>query len=117
MKGHQATVVEYPFDPYFDQQVQELERAALPSGEEARRPVEAEKKDVLARADTGGPPPPVPGLLPGKSFDTMPWLLSRRLTMEQRSIQLRNRRRPRMRNRRLTLQGLLGQLALCRSIS
>lgn len=58
--------MEYPFEPYFEQQVQELERVALPS-EESRRPVEIEKKDVLARADTGGlPPPPVPGIIPGK---------------------------------------------------
>ncbi|KAL1955820.1 hypothetical protein VTO42DRAFT_8059 [Malbranchea cinnamomea] len=67
LKGQRATVIEYPFDPYFDQLVKDLESAALPSEEEARRPVETEKKDVLARADTGGPPPPpVPGLIPAQ---------------------------------------------------
>lgn len=68
-------MVEYPFDRYFDQQLQELESAAAPSasGEEVRSAAAAdeEKKDVLTGADTGGPPPPpppppMPGLMPGK---------------------------------------------------
>ena len=60
-----ARVVEYRFDNYFDQQVQELEdnTGSAPSGPF----VDGEdKKDVLVSSDNGGPPPPpVPGLLKG----------------------------------------------------
>ncbi|EEP78716.1 hypothetical protein UREG_03562 [Uncinocarpus reesii 1704] len=65
LKGPRCRVVEYPFDPYFEQQLQELERAAGSSIEDGPRLIVEDKKDTLAHADTGGPPPPpVPGLLP-----------------------------------------------------
>ncbi|EER29946.1 signal recognition particle protein, putative [Coccidioides posadasii C735 delta SOWgp] len=67
LKGSKHRVVEYPFDPYFDQQLQELENAAGAPTEDGPRIIVEEKKDSLAHADTGGPPPPpVPGLLPAQ---------------------------------------------------
>ncbi|KAI1942518.1 hypothetical protein LOZ66_000920 [Ophidiomyces ophidiicola] len=67
LKGPRLRVVEYSFDPYFDQQLQELESAANVSSGKESRYIEEEKKDALTNADTGGPPPPpVPGLLPAQ---------------------------------------------------
>lgn len=67
LKGPRFRVLEYRFDPYFDQQLQELETAAASSVEDKPRFAVEEKKDTLAHADTGGPPPPpVPGLRPGR---------------------------------------------------
>ncbi|WEW61487.1 hypothetical protein PRK78_006977 [Emydomyces testavorans] len=67
LKGPRSRVVEYPFDPYFDHQLQKLENATGPTVEDGPRLIVEEKKDTLADADTGGPPPPpIPGLLPAQ---------------------------------------------------
>jgi signal recognition particle receptor subunit alpha len=59
-----ATVAKYPFDPYFDQQLRELDQT---TGRAARAepPIGVEEKKVSPEdGDTGGPPPPpIPGLL------------------------------------------------------
>lgn len=56
----------YKFDPYFDQQVRELEDNTGAVPETLIEDTE-DKKDPLVSSDNGGPPPPpVPGLRPGK---------------------------------------------------
>lgn len=66
-------MVEYQFDKYFDQQVQELEDS---TGFVSSAPLVADgedKKDLLVSSDNGGPPPPpVPGLLKGM-FEPTCW--------------------------------------------
>ncbi|KAL5047743.1 hypothetical protein BDW71DRAFT_34734 [Aspergillus fruticulosus] len=64
LQGERARIVEYPFDKYFDQQVQELEDATAGFASEAPAADAEARKDPLVSADNGGPPPPpVPGLL------------------------------------------------------
>ncbi|KAL4776043.1 signal recognition particle, alpha subunit, N-terminal-domain-containing protein [Aspergillus nidulans var. acristatus] len=65
LQGDRARIVEYPFDKYFDQQVQELEDNATAGFASEVPAADAEaRKDPLVSADNGGPPPPpVPGLL------------------------------------------------------
>ncbi|KAL4763586.1 signal recognition particle receptor subunit alpha [Aspergillus foveolatus] len=65
LQGERARIVEYPFDKYFDQQVQELEDNATAGFASEAPAADAEaRKDPLVSADNGGPPPPpVPGLL------------------------------------------------------
>ncbi|KAH8695178.1 signal recognition particle, alpha subunit, N-terminal-domain-containing protein [Talaromyces proteolyticus] len=58
LKSSRARVAEYPFDRYFDQQIQELENAAGPAIDEHAGPHEDEKKNPLVASDNGGPPPP-----------------------------------------------------------
>lgn len=59
--------MDYPFDKYFDQQINELEKIAGTAVTDGSPAAVAEKKDPLVQADTGGPPPPsVPGLRPGE---------------------------------------------------
>ena len=65
LKGVDAAARTYPFDPYFDQQMKELEAntgetvTADPPGMDAEI-----KKTSSEEGDTGGPPPPpIPGLL------------------------------------------------------
>ncbi|KAJ5595383.1 Signal recognition particle receptor subunit alpha [Penicillium hispanicum] len=63
LKGTRTRITAYRFDPYFEQQVRELEDNTGSVAE--TYPAEsAEKKDPLVSSDNGGPPPPpVPGLL------------------------------------------------------
>ncbi|KAL4976462.1 signal recognition particle, alpha subunit, N-terminal-domain-containing protein [Aspergillus desertorum] len=65
LRDERARTVEYPFDKYFDQQVQELEdNATAGFASEAPAPDAEARKDPLVSADNGGPPPPpVSGLL------------------------------------------------------
>ncbi|KAL4818324.1 signal recognition particle, alpha subunit, N-terminal-domain-containing protein [Aspergillus spinulosporus] len=65
LQGERARIAEYPFDKYFDQQVQELEDNATAGFASEALAADAEaRKDPLVSADNGGPPPPpVPGLL------------------------------------------------------
>lgn len=72
LKSSRARTIEYPFDDYFDQQMQELQEidTGISAAEELSRAVPEEKKDLLSEADTGGPPPPVPGLLKGTFIRT-----------------------------------------------
>lgn len=66
LKSQRARTIEYSFDDYFDQQMHELQDTDNGAvSEEPSRAVPEEKKDLLSEADTGGPPPPVPGLLRG----------------------------------------------------
>lgn len=66
LKGPRARTIEYPFDDYFDQQMHELQDTDKGDvSEELSRAIPEEKKDLLSEADTGGPPPPVPGFLKG----------------------------------------------------
>ena len=60
-----ASVVEYRFDGYFDQQMRELEASSgATTARDAPRAEVEQKKDSSINGDTGGPPPPpVPGLL------------------------------------------------------
>ncbi|CAG7945637.1 unnamed protein product [Penicillium salamii] len=62
VKGNRARIQTYRFEPYFDQQVRELEDD---TGFVEEHVSEAsEKKDPLVSSDNGGPPPPpVPGLV------------------------------------------------------
>ncbi|OJJ43852.1 hypothetical protein ASPZODRAFT_122994 [Penicilliopsis zonata CBS 506.65] len=65
LKSTRSRAIEYPFDKYFDQQVQELEdnTGASASADRILGDQEA-KKDPFASSDNGGPPPPsVPGLV------------------------------------------------------
>ncbi|KAL4995848.1 signal recognition particle, alpha subunit, N-terminal-domain-containing protein [Aspergillus recurvatus] len=64
LQSERARVIEYPFDKYFDQQVQELEdHATAGFASEAPAADAGARKDPLVSADNGGPPPPpVPGL-------------------------------------------------------
>ncbi|KAK2764980.1 hypothetical protein FQN54_008679 [Arachnomyces sp. PD_36] len=64
LNSPRARTIEYPFDDYFDQQMNELQDTDnVGAAEELSRAVPEEKKDFLSEADNGGPPPPVPGLL------------------------------------------------------
>ena len=71
LRGPQSRVEEYPFDKYFDQLMQEVEGTANATFEEKPYPGSEPKKDFLVEADNGGPPPPIPGLLPGE-YDIHP---------------------------------------------
>ena len=77
-----ARVVEYQFDKYFDQQVQELEDN---TGFASSGPLVADgkdKKDPLVSSDNGGPPPPpAPGLLKGM-LEPASWMVHIMLTTE-----------------------------------
>lgn len=63
LKGNRTRITAYRFDPYFEQQVRELEDNTGSVAE--TYPAETgEKKDPLVSSDNGGPPPPpVPGLM------------------------------------------------------
>ncbi|CAG7919546.1 unnamed protein product [Penicillium olsonii] len=62
VKGNRARIQTYRFEPYFDQQVRELEDDT--GFVEEHVPEASEKKDSLVSSDNGGPPPPpVPGLV------------------------------------------------------
>ncbi|KAJ5147935.1 Signal recognition particle receptor subunit alpha [Penicillium atrosanguineum] len=62
LMGNRTRITAYKFDPYFEQQVRELEGNTGSVAE--TYPVKAEKKDPLVSSDNGGPPPPpVPGLM------------------------------------------------------
>ncbi|KAL4905290.1 hypothetical protein BDW74DRAFT_153373 [Aspergillus multicolor] len=65
LKGDRARVAEYPFDKYFNQQVRELEDNATAGFVSEAPAADADaRKDPLASADNGGPPPPTaPGVL------------------------------------------------------
>lgn len=66
LRGERVRIANYPFDKYFDQQVRELEDNATAGFVSEATAADAEaRKDPLASADNGGPPPPVPGLLRG----------------------------------------------------
>ncbi|KAL1977178.1 hypothetical protein VTN31DRAFT_37 [Thermomyces dupontii] len=59
LKRDHYTVLEYPFDPYFDQQIRELEGNAADIDETPGSAYDKEeKKDPFVSADNGGPPPP-----------------------------------------------------------
>lgn len=73
LKSSRARTIEYSFDDYFDQQMNELQDTDNGvTAEELSRAVPEEKKDLLSEADTGGPPPPVPGLLKGTCLQSLP---------------------------------------------
>jgi len=64
LKSSRATVIEYKFDRYFDQQVQELEDNTGSAPVEVSVSDGEDKKDPFVSSDNGGPPPPpIPGLL------------------------------------------------------
>ena len=57
-----AIVHSYTFDPYFDQQIRDLEEPPTTTAGELSRAGPNDKKDALENGDTGGPPPPpLPG--------------------------------------------------------
>lgn len=63
LKGNRARITTYRFDPYFEQQVRELEDNAGSVVDIHATEIEA-KKDPLVSSDNGGPPPPpMPGLI------------------------------------------------------
>ncbi|KAJ5887684.1 Signal recognition particle receptor subunit alpha [Penicillium taxi] len=63
LNGSRARITAYKFDPYFEQQVRELEDNTGSVGEIHIADI-SEKKDPLVLSDNGGPPPPpVPGLM------------------------------------------------------
>ncbi|KAJ5919054.1 Signal recognition particle receptor subunit alpha [Penicillium verhagenii] len=63
LKGNRARITTYRFEPYFEQQVRELEDNTAGAAE-AYTVETGEKKDPLVSSDNGGPPPPpVPGLM------------------------------------------------------
>ncbi|KKZ66569.1 fused signal recognition particle receptor [[Emmonsia] crescens] len=73
LKQPNCRIIEYPFDKYFDQQVKELESAAGTAVENRPSLLVEDKKDTLVDADNGGPPPPpIPGLLPGRFSSRLP---------------------------------------------
>lgn len=64
LRGKRARITVYRFDPYFEQQVRELEDNT--GSVEAYTAEIEEKKDPLVSSDNGGPPPPpIPGLKRG----------------------------------------------------
>lgn len=64
LKSSRATAIEYKFDRYFDQQVQELEDNTASAPVEVSVADGEDKKDPFVSSDNGGPPPPpVPGPL------------------------------------------------------
>jgi signal recognition particle receptor subunit alpha len=66
LKSSRARTIEYPFDDYFDKKFHELQDTDNSAvAEELSRAIPEEKKDFLVEANTGRPPPPVPGLLKG----------------------------------------------------
>lgn len=76
LKQPNCRIIEYPFDKYFDQQVKELESAAGTAVENRPSLLVEDKKDTLVDADNGGPPPPpIPGLLPGRFSSGLPFSL------------------------------------------
>ncbi|CAI7566037.1 unnamed protein product [Penicillium pancosmium] len=62
LKGNRTRITTYRFDPYFEQQVRELEDNTGSVAEIYSAEVEG-KKDPLVSSDNGGPPPPLPGFL------------------------------------------------------
>ncbi|KAJ5100532.1 Signal recognition particle receptor subunit alpha [Penicillium angulare] len=63
LKGNRTRITTYRFEPYFEQQVRELEDNTG-SVAETHIAETGEKKDPLVSSDNGGPPPPpVPGLI------------------------------------------------------
>lgn len=64
LSSTRARIIEYPFDKYFDQQVQELEDNTGAVAEPLVADAEI-KKDPFVSSDNGGPPPPLPGLIQG----------------------------------------------------
>ncbi|KAJ5092426.1 Signal recognition particle receptor subunit alpha [Penicillium alfredii] len=63
LKGNRSRITTYRFDPYFEQQVRELEDNTG-SVAETHVAETGEKNDPLVSSDNGGPPPPpVPGLV------------------------------------------------------
>lgn len=69
LKSPNARALEYPFDKYFEQQIQELDQSSSIINNDKPRTAVEENKDPLTRADTGGPPPPpIPGMKPGMSY-------------------------------------------------
>lgn len=70
MNGNRTRITAYRFDPYFEQQVRELEDNTGSVAETYVAEAE-EKKDLLVSSDNGGPPPPpVPGLMKGMALLT-----------------------------------------------
>ncbi|KAJ5248852.1 Signal recognition particle receptor subunit alpha [Penicillium chermesinum] len=62
LKGNRVRITTYKFDPYFEQQVRELEDNTGSIADTYTAETE-EKKDPLVQSDNGGPPPPpIPGL-------------------------------------------------------
>ncbi|KAJ5109952.1 Signal recognition particle receptor subunit alpha [Penicillium argentinense] len=63
LKGNRTRITTYRFDPYFEQQVRELEDNTGSVAETYSAEID-DKKDPLVSSDNGGPPPPpVPGFL------------------------------------------------------
>ncbi|KAJ5600341.1 Signal recognition particle receptor subunit alpha [Penicillium hetheringtonii] len=63
LKGNRTRITTYRFDPYFEQQVRELEDNTGNVAESYSAEIDS-RKDPLVSSDNGGPPPPpVPGLL------------------------------------------------------
>jgi signal recognition particle receptor subunit alpha len=69
LKGNRTRITTYRFDPYFEQQVRELEDNTGSVAEVYSDEIEG-KKDPLVSSDNGGPPPPIPGFLKGMSRST-----------------------------------------------
>jgi signal recognition particle receptor subunit alpha len=73
LQSNRSRIAEYPFDRYFDQQIQELESTAAPVIDEHAGAHYDEKKNALVSSDNGGPPPPpVPSLLKGMWYCCWP---------------------------------------------
>ncbi|KAJ5737047.1 Signal recognition particle receptor subunit alpha [Penicillium malachiteum] len=62
LKGNRTRITTYRFEPYFEQQVRELEDNTG-GVSETHVSLTEEKKDPLVSSDNGGPPPPIPGLM------------------------------------------------------
>jgi signal recognition particle receptor subunit alpha len=68
--GNRNRITTYRFEPYFEQQVRELEDNTG-GASEAYTVETGEKKDSLVSSDNGGPPPPpIPGLMKGMNAMT-----------------------------------------------
>ena len=62
LKKPHTTVVECPFDEYFDQQVRELEKSALNQDSKVAEASAFEESIPLISTTSGDEPPPLPGL-------------------------------------------------------
>jgi signal recognition particle receptor subunit alpha len=59
LQSPRSRVQNYPFDRFFDQQIEELENSGAGAKiAQSTGVLEGDKKDVLVSSDNGGPPPP-----------------------------------------------------------
>jgi signal recognition particle receptor subunit alpha len=65
LKKPHTSVVECPFDPYFDQQIRELENATDPAVSQPRSSIDDHTPPSSSDAGADEAPPPIPGLLRG----------------------------------------------------